>query len=84
MLAVDVSFLAVPSVNLGDSGSVTVISTYISLFCIVGSLVASLFLTRQNRMYGQESADAAVSKELCTGDRITLKRNYCRSYSSRG
>jgi hypothetical protein len=60
MLAVDVSFLAVPSVNLGDSGSVTVISTYISLFCIVGSLVASLFLTRQNRMYGQESADAAV------------------------
>lgn len=60
MVAVDVSFLAVPSVNVQDACSVTVISTYISLFCIVGSLVASLFLTRQNRMYGQESADAAV------------------------
>lgn len=60
MVAVDVSFLAVPSVNVQDARSVTVISTYISLFCIVGSLVASLFLTRQNRMYGQESADAAV------------------------
>ncbi|KAG1805185.1 uncharacterized protein BJ212DRAFT_877498 [Suillus subaureus] len=60
MVAVDVSFLAVPSVNPQNTGSVTVISTYISLFCIVGSLVVSLFLTRQNRMYGQESADAAV------------------------
>ncbi|KAG1873592.1 hypothetical protein DFJ58DRAFT_759127 [Suillus subalutaceus] len=60
MVAVDVSFLAVPSVNLQNAGSVTIISTYISLFCIVGSLVVSLFLTRQNRMYGQESADAAV------------------------
>ncbi|KAG1729009.1 hypothetical protein EDB19DRAFT_1939282 [Suillus lakei] len=60
MVAVDVSFLAVPSVTLQNAGSVTVISTYISLFCIVGSLVVSLFLTRQNRRYGQESADAAV------------------------
>ncbi|KAG1782860.1 hypothetical protein EV702DRAFT_1058666 [Suillus placidus] len=60
MVAVDVSFLAVPSVTIQNVGSVTVISTYISLFCIVGSLVVSLFLTRQNRMYGQESADAAV------------------------
>jgi uncharacterized membrane protein YraQ (UPF0718 family) len=68
MIAVDVSFLAVPSVNIQNAGSVAVISTYISLFCIVGSLVVSLFLARQNRMYGQESADAAVSKEHCTGD----------------
>ncbi|KAG2128967.1 hypothetical protein DEU56DRAFT_915289 [Suillus clintonianus] len=60
MLAVDVSFLAVPSVNLQNAGSVTVISTYISLFCVVGSLVVSFFLTRQNRVYGQESADTAV------------------------
>ncbi|KAG1734998.1 hypothetical protein EDB19DRAFT_1638662 [Suillus lakei] len=60
MVAVDVSFLAVPSVNLQNAGSVTVISTYISLFYIVGSLVVSLFLTRQNRTYGQESADTAV------------------------
>ncbi|KAG2042009.1 hypothetical protein BDR03DRAFT_841637, partial [Suillus americanus] len=60
MVAVDVSFLAVPSVSLQDSGSVTTISTYLSIFCIVGSLVVSLFLTRQSRMYGQESADTAV------------------------
>ncbi|KAG1734536.1 hypothetical protein EDB19DRAFT_1854577 [Suillus lakei] len=60
MVAVDVSFLAVPGVNLQNAGSVAVISTYISLFFIVGSLVVSLFLTRQNRMYGQESADTAV------------------------
>ncbi|KAG0697316.1 hypothetical protein DFH29DRAFT_946926 [Suillus ampliporus] len=60
MIAVDVSFLAVPSVSLQDSGSVTVISTYLSVLCIVGSLVVSLFLTRQNRLYGQESADTAV------------------------
>ncbi|KAG1873588.1 hypothetical protein DFJ58DRAFT_759103 [Suillus subalutaceus] len=60
MVAVDVSFLAVPSVSSQDSGSVTTISTYLSIFCIVGSLVVSLFLTRQNRMYGQESADTAV------------------------
>lgn len=62
MVAVDVSFLAVPSVSIQDSGSVPIISTYLSIFCIVGSLVVSLFLTRQNRLYGQESADTAVSK----------------------
>ncbi|KAG2361740.1 hypothetical protein BDR07DRAFT_1408763 [Suillus spraguei] len=60
MVAVDVSFLAVPSVSLRNSGSVTIISTYLSIFCIVGSLVVSLFLSRQSRMYGQESADTAV------------------------
>ncbi|KAG1893442.1 uncharacterized protein F5891DRAFT_1066667 [Suillus fuscotomentosus] len=60
MIAVDVSFLAVPSVSNQNSGSVPIISTYLSIFCIVGSLVVSLFLTRQNRLYGQESADTAV------------------------
>jgi hypothetical protein len=60
MVAVDVSFLAVPSVSILGSDSVTIISTYLSIFCIVGSLVVSLFLTRQSRMYGQESADTAV------------------------
>jgi hypothetical protein len=65
MLAVDVSFLAVPSVSVQNSQSVPVISTYISVFCIVGSMLVSLFLTRQNRQYGQESADKAVSSEWC-------------------
>ncbi|KAG1752371.1 uncharacterized protein EDB91DRAFT_512302 [Suillus paluster] len=74
MMAVDVSFLAVPSVSLQNSGSVTVISTYISLFCIVGSLVVSLFLTRQNQTYGQESADKAVKfLERMTGSAFGTK-----------
>ncbi|KAG2138064.1 uncharacterized protein EDB93DRAFT_1253449 [Suillus bovinus] len=60
MIAVDVSFLAVPSVSIQNPGSVTIISTYLSIFCIVGSLVVSLFLTRQSRLYGQESAATAV------------------------
>ncbi|OAX43355.1 hypothetical protein K503DRAFT_853348 [Rhizopogon vinicolor AM-OR11-026] len=61
MIAVDVSFLAVPTVMPSDgSQPPPVVSTYISVFCIVGSLVVSLFLTRQNRRYGQESADKAV------------------------
>ena len=61
MIAVDVSFLAVPTVMPTDATTPLppqVISAYISVFCIVGSLVVSLFLTRRNR---QESADKAVS-----------------------
>lgn len=65
MIAVDVSFLAVPSVMPADTTSLPppVISAYISVFCIVGSLVVSLFLIRQNRH--QESADQAVSRQWC-------------------
>jgi hypothetical protein len=61
MLAVDVSFLAVPSVIPSNTQKLPpqVIGTYISVFCIIGSLVVSLCLTRQNRH--QESADTAVS-----------------------
>ncbi|KAG1752368.1 uncharacterized protein EDB91DRAFT_1102074 [Suillus paluster] len=74
MIAVDVSFLAVPSVGLQDPGSVTVISTYLSVFCIIGSLVVSLFLTRQNRLYGQESADTAVQfLKMMTGSAFGTK-----------
>ncbi|KAJ8591773.1 hypothetical protein M405DRAFT_931917 [Rhizopogon salebrosus TDB-379] len=60
MIAVDVSFLAVPSVMPSDTQTLPpqVISTYISVICIVGSLVTSLFLIRQDRH--QESADEAV------------------------
>ncbi|OAX43356.1 hypothetical protein K503DRAFT_708684 [Rhizopogon vinicolor AM-OR11-026] len=60
MIAVDVSFLAVPTVMPTDgSQPPPVIGTYISVFFVVGSLVGSLFLTRQNRH--QESADQAVN-----------------------
>ncbi|KAG1891990.1 hypothetical protein F4604DRAFT_2746 [Suillus subluteus] len=60
LLAVDISFLSVPSVSLQKSGSVTTVSIYFSIFCTVGSLVVSLCLTRQHRLYGQESADTAA------------------------
>ncbi|KAG1726856.1 hypothetical protein EDB19DRAFT_1643291 [Suillus lakei] len=44
MLAVDISFLAVPSVNVQGSRSVPVATMYISVFWNIGSLVASLFM----------------------------------------
>jgi hypothetical protein len=60
MLAVDISFLAVPNVNIGQSQSIGVIATYLSIIFITGSLIVSLLLARQNQKYGFESADKAV------------------------
>ncbi|KAG1726655.1 hypothetical protein EDB19DRAFT_1914518 [Suillus lakei] len=59
MLAVDVSFLAVPSIPL--SPSVVVLTTQISVICIMGSIVVSVFLSLQNRRYGCESVDVAAA-----------------------
>jgi Flp pilus assembly protein protease CpaA len=64
MLAVDVSFLAVPNVNIGSSQSVGIIATYLSIILLTGSLIVSLLLARQNQKYGAESADRAVSFQL--------------------
>jgi len=67
MLAVDVSFLAVPTVmptTPVNTLPLQVTSVYISVFFIVGSLVVSLFLTKQNRKYVQGSPDVAVSMEM--------------------
>lgn len=61
MLAVDVSFLAVPNVNISNSQSVGIIATYISTIFITGSLIVSLLLARQTQRYGPESAEGAVS-----------------------
>ncbi|KAG1734997.1 hypothetical protein EDB19DRAFT_1122884 [Suillus lakei] len=62
---VDISFLAVPSVNVQDSRSVPVATTYISVFCIVGSLVASLFmLTNQNPLYGKQISTVTAAEVL--------------------
>lgn len=61
MLAVDVSFLAVPNVYIGQSESVGVIATYLSVIFITGSLIVSLLLARQTQRYGPESAEGAVS-----------------------
>ncbi|KAG2117712.1 hypothetical protein DEU56DRAFT_158195 [Suillus clintonianus] len=60
MLAVDVSFLAVPNVNISQSQSIGIIATYLSIIFITGSLVASVLLARQNQRYGFESADKAA------------------------
>ena len=51
MLAVDVSLLAVPAVNKGDvnSQSMAIVATYVSLLCVIGSLVSSVLLARQIR-----------------------------------
>lgn len=59
MLAVDVSFLAVPNVNISTSQSLGIIATYLSIISITGSLVVSVLLVRQNQRYGCESADKA-------------------------
>ena len=56
MLAVDVSFLAVPDVG---SQSVATIAIYMSLLTIVGSLLSSLLLASQKRAQ-DDSADSAV------------------------
>ena len=61
MLAVDVSFLAVPNVNIGTSQSVGIIATYLSIILLTGSLIVTLLLVRQNQAYGAESAYRAVS-----------------------
>lgn len=64
MLAVDLSFLAVPNVNILTSESVGIITIYLSIISITGSLVVSVLLVRQNQRYGCESADKAVSRRL--------------------
>ena len=61
MLAVDVSFLAVPNVYITQSESIGVIATYLSTIFITGSLIVSLLLARQTQRYGPESAEGAAS-----------------------
>ncbi|KAG0692442.1 hypothetical protein DFH29DRAFT_1008623 [Suillus ampliporus] len=68
MLAVNFSLLAVPSIP--PSPSVTVLATQISVICTMGSIVASVFLSLQNRRYGRESADVAASFLLEMTDSI--------------
>ncbi|KAG1838586.1 hypothetical protein DFJ58DRAFT_813794 [Suillus subalutaceus] len=60
MLAVDVSFLAVPNVNISQSQSIGIIVTYLSIIFITGSLIVSVLLVRQNQRYGFEPADKAT------------------------
>ncbi|KAF8836690.1 hypothetical protein BDN67DRAFT_1014475 [Paxillus ammoniavirescens] len=65
MLAVDVSFLAVPGVESSDPNSdpqpVCVVATYVSILCTIGSLVASVILSSQSRRTGYGSATETVT-----------------------
>jgi hypothetical protein len=56
MLAVDVSFLAVPNVNVSTSQSIGVIANYISTIFIIESLIFSLLLARQAQKYELQAA----------------------------
>jgi hypothetical protein len=79
MLAVDVSFLAVPNVNISTSQSLGIIATYLSIISITGSLVVSVLLVRQNQRYGCESADKAVS--CCIGAHLFMPTSLHRENS---
>ncbi|KAL4070321.1 hypothetical protein J3A83DRAFT_4412364 [Scleroderma citrinum] len=58
MLAVDVSLLAVPGVDPATSvfQPVSVIAIYISVICIVGSLLSSIILINQSRASARSSS----------------------------
>ena len=60
MLVVDVTFLAVPNMNIQQSHSVGVISIYVSIISITGSLIVSLLLARHIQSYGLDSFYAVV------------------------
>ncbi|KAF9237043.1 hypothetical protein BU15DRAFT_76281 [Melanogaster broomeanus] len=70
MLAVDVSFLAVPGVEpqYPNSGPqpVGVVAIYVSILCTIGSLVASIVLSSQSRRTGYGTADATVRLSVFT------------------
>ncbi|KAH7923791.1 hypothetical protein BV22DRAFT_1130364 [Leucogyrophana mollusca] len=62
MLAVDVSFLAVPGVDSAsiEEQSLATVAIYLSTLNAVGSLVVSLILADQSRNQGSESVERAV------------------------
>ena len=62
MLAVNVSFLAVPGVaSQTQTATPIMILIYISTMCSVGSLMSSLLLMRRSRGQSSQTADEAVS-----------------------
>ncbi|KIJ63456.1 hypothetical protein HYDPIDRAFT_113488 [Hydnomerulius pinastri MD-312] len=61
LLAVDVSFLAVPEMNGNNTVQmVAQVAIYLSTLSSVGSLVASVLLTDQSRGQGMQSAEQAA------------------------
>ncbi|KAF9234454.1 hypothetical protein BU15DRAFT_65698 [Melanogaster broomeanus] len=67
MLAVDISFLALPSVG---SASVAIVATYMSLLSVAGSLISSVLLARQSG--AQENSVLFISNMSCWGGSKTL------------
>ncbi|KAF8838898.1 hypothetical protein BDN67DRAFT_825796 [Paxillus ammoniavirescens] len=63
MLAVDVSFLAVPDVGLQPAATV---ATYVSLLSVVGSLLSSLLLARQSSSQEDSAFGAAMFMDRMT------------------
>ena len=63
MLAVDVSFLAVPGIDANSVQSqwASQILAYLSTLCAMGSLIVSLILASQIQIPNRDNADAAVS-----------------------
>ena len=67
MLAVDISFLAVPGIGNVDIGlqSVATIAIYMSLLTVVCSLLSSLLLARQRRNQCDSPSDAVRCSTWC-------------------
>ena len=63
MLAVDVSFLAVPGIDANSVQwqSAPQILAYLSTLCAMGSLIVSLILASQIQIPNRDNAEAAVS-----------------------
>ena len=62
LLAADVTFLGLPSVDSGHpTRTPTQVATYISIVTCIGSVVTGLLLLRQRRTRLRDSADEVVS-----------------------
>ncbi|KAF9240019.1 hypothetical protein BU15DRAFT_74247 [Melanogaster broomeanus] len=72
LLAVDVSFLAIPEMNQSTAiQTVTQLAVYFSTTSAMGSLIASLLLTNQSRGEALKSADQAVLHSLAAAFDLT-------------
>jgi hypothetical protein len=70
MLAVDISFLAVPSVQ-GQTAAILV--AYLSTFCAMGSLVVSLVLAGQVNDTRRNNAEGVVSSSSLNDRPVSLR-----------
>ncbi|EIW87393.1 hypothetical protein CONPUDRAFT_149427 [Coniophora puteana RWD-64-598 SS2] len=72
MLAVDVSFLAVPGVEGDGPGNenASTVLTYVSIIAVVGSMTLSLLLSADARRRKVQSADKAVALLSAVSDSL--------------